>query len=52
MAVSVDAVPAPPCSETWRLVLFVRHIPALTPEEMRQIVVASGHEHGDHDAKR
>lgn len=31
--------------ETWRLVSFIRHIPALTADEMRQIVVASGHEH-------
>lgn len=34
--------------ESWRLVSFIRHIPSLTVEEMRQIVVASGHEH-EHD---
>jgi mono/diheme cytochrome c family protein len=37
--------------ESWRLVSFVRHIPSLTPQEMREIVVASGHEHAhdEHD---
>ena len=38
--------------ETWKLVSFVRHIPALTADEMRQIVVASGHEHGHEESKR
>ena len=38
--------------ETWRLVSFIRHIPSLTAEEMRQIVVASGHEHGHDEPKR
>jgi mono/diheme cytochrome c family protein len=38
--------------ESWRLVSFIRHIPLLTADEMRQIVVASGHEHGHEDPKR
>ncbi len=38
--------------ETWRLVSFIRHIPALTAEEMRQIVVASGHEHAHGEPER
>ncbi len=38
--------------ESWRLVSFIRHIPALTSDEMRQIVVASGHEHGHDKSKR
>ncbi len=38
--------------ETWRLVSFIRHIPALTAEEMRQIVVASGHEHAHSEPER
>ncbi len=38
--------------ESWKLVSFVRHIPALTADEMRQIVVASGHEHGHEEPKR
>ncbi len=37
--------------ETWRLVSFVRHIPALTTEEMREIVEASPHGH-EHDEPR
>jgi mono/diheme cytochrome c family protein len=38
--------------ESWRLVSFIRHIPSLTSEEMREIVVASGHEHGHDEPKR
>ncbi len=38
--------------ESWRLVSFVRHVPALTTDEMRQIVVASGHEHKHDEIKR
>ncbi len=38
--------------ESWKLVSFVRHIPTLTADEMRQIVVASGHEHGHEEPKR
>ncbi len=38
--------------ESWKLVSFVRHIPTLTTAEMRQIVVASGHEHGQEEPKR
>jgi mono/diheme cytochrome c family protein len=38
--------------ESWRLVSFIRHIPALTAGEMREIVIASGHEHGHEETKR
>ena len=38
--------------ESWRLVSFIRHIPSLTTAEMREIVVASGHEHGHEEPKR
>lgn len=35
--------------ESWKLVSFIRRIPLLTAEDMRQVVLASGHEHG-HEA--
>ena len=38
--------------ESWRLVSFIRHIPSLSAAEMREIVVASGHEHGHEESKR
>jgi mono/diheme cytochrome c family protein len=39
-------------AESWKLVSFIRHIPLLTAEDMRQIVAASGHEHGHDDSRR